>query len=807
MGKRKPQHKMARLARREQRAGDRLPYARHVDDATVALRDGGFMQVIHLQGFAFETADTEELNHRQAVRDTMLRAINNQQFTLYHHIIRRPVEAQLDGSFPDPVSKGINRQWTEALASKQLFVNELFLTVLYRPRAGKRGLVAKFSSGGAKADAAARAQAVRALNGVREGMMASLRPYGARLLEVYDGAGGPCSEVLEFLSLLYNGELHPVQSPKEDCGQYIPYKRVSFGRDALELRGADAQSTKLGAILSIKDYPAVTTPGLIDNLLRLPCELVVTESFRFVDRQNAQEKIDLALRRLRAADDDTVTLKRGLQAAKDDAASGGAGFGEHHMTVTAYGANPRALDDAAAQAQAALADIGAVAVREDLNLEPAYWAQFPGNEDFIARRAMISSTNFAGFCSLHGFPIGNAEGGHWGAPVTVFETTAGTPYYFNFHEGDLGNFVVIGPSGTGKTVILNFLMAQTRKLGARTIFFDKDRGAEIFLRSIGGHYDVLREGEPTGLNPLALSDTPSNRAFLRAWVARLVATPGVELSAEERGVIVNAVDSNFDQESEWRRLRYFVELLGGSSRVAAGGLAARMARWHGSGEYAWLFDNPVDKLRISAPVVGFDMTDLLDAPDLRGPAMMYLFHRIGQRLDGSRTAIVIDEGWKALDDDVFSRRLKDWLKTIRKRNGIVGFVTQSARDALDSSISATITEQTACQFFLPNPRAQTAEYRDGFGLSSHEFDIIKSLPEHSRCVLIKKGNHSVVARLDLSDMPGVLKILSGRESSTRELDALRRKVGDDPRAWLPFFLGGAAEDFGVSLNKAREAAE
>lgn len=805
MGKSVSKHKGSRLARREQKAGERLPYARHLDGATLLTRDGAVMQTLHLKGLSFETADTEELNHRQTVRDTMLRAINNRQFTLYHHIVRRRVEASLDGDFTDPVSAGIDRLWRERMGSRRLFVNELFMTILFRPTAGKRGLMSRVAQGGRKDGDAHLALAVKALTGAREGVMASLGAYGPRLLECYDGAGGRCSELLEFLSLLYNGELQPVLVPSEDCGHYIPYKRTSFGVDALEQRGA--KGVQLAAILSAKDYPTVTTPGVIDNLLRIPCELVVSESFRFVDRQAAQERIDLALRRLRAADDDTVTLRRGLQSAKDDAASGAAGFGEHHLTVMARAENLEALDGAVAQAHAALADVGAISVREDLNLEPAFWAQFPGNESYIARRAMISTGNFAGLCSLHGFPIGAPDGNHWGAPITVLETTASTPYFFDFHEGDLGNFVVIGPSGTGKTVILNFLLAQARKLGTRTIFFDKDRGAEIFLRAIGGHYDIFREGEPTGLNPLALADTPANRAFLRAFIARLVSAPGLDLAPDERTVIADAVDSNFEQEPAFRRLRYFVELLGGARRASAGGLAARMARWHSAGEYAWLFDNARDQLHIDAEVTGFDMTDLLDAPDLRGPAMMYLFHRIGQRLDGTRTAIVIDEGWKALDDEVFSRRLKDWLKTIRKRNGIVGFVTQSARDALDSQIAATITEQTAAQLFLPNPRAQAVEYRGGFGLSSHEFDIVKSLPEHSRCVLIRKGGHSVVARLDLSGLPGVLKILSGRETSIRELDRLRREAGDDPKMWLPQFLGDAAGEFGLSCAPFREAAE
>lgn len=168
--------------------------------------------------------------------------------------------------------------------------------------------------------------------------------------------------------------------------------------------------------------------------------------------------------------------------------------------------------------------------------------------------------------------------------------------------------------------------------------------------------------------------------------------------------------------------------------------------------------------------------------------MMYLFHRVEERLDGSPAIIVVDEGWKALDDDIFVRRIKDWEKTIRKRNGIVGFATQSAQDALQSKIASAIIEQAATQIFMANPKAQAADYVDGFGLTAHEFELIRSLPDTARCLLIKHGNESVVARLNLTGEPEMLTILSGRERTVRLLDEIRAEVGDDPEAWLPRLL-------------------
>ena len=782
--------------RREQAAGGRLPYARHVDDATIETRDGRLLQVLHLAGYPFETADTDELNYRKQVRETMLRGVASSRFALYHHVIRREVSPRLEGDFDDGFSRSLDAAWRERLGARRLYVNELFVTLVRRPLQGRVGVIQHAlqglrGAGDRQEAAAAFARDLGALNTARESLLAALAPYGARLLSVYDGPQDLCSEPLEFLSLLYNGEVRPVRLPQADLGLYLPYRRVSFGADTLELASAGRLARSFAAMVSAKDYPSHTTPGMLDDLLRLPFEMVLTESFGFVDRQATLDRMNLALRRMRAADDEALSLQRDLHAAKDDVAAGRAAFGEHHLTVMVRAASPALLNEAAADVQSAFTELGVIAVREDVNLEPAFWAQFPGNFKDIARRALISSGNYASLASYHNFPVGVPDDNHWGPAITVLETTSAGPYYFNFHRGDLGNFTVIGPSGSGKTVVLGFLISQARKLAPRTIYFDKDRGAEIFLRAIGGRYDVLRPGTPTALNPLLLADEPANRRFLADWTAKLIGAGGAVLDVEDMAAIAEAVDANFAQPPHYRRLRHFAELFRGGRRPSSTDLAARLAPWHGAGDYAWLFDNEADSLDLDERTIGFDLTQILDDPAARTPAMMYLFHRVEQRLDGTPSIIVVDEGWKALDDEVFVQRIKDWEKTIRKRNGIVGFCTQSAQDALASRISSAIIEQAATQIFMINPKAQEADYCGGFGLTSHEFELVRTLPDSTHCFLVKHAADSVVARLDLSGMPEILKVLSGRESSVRELDELRRRHGDAPADWLPHLLRSA----------------
>ncbi len=773
-----------KIVAREQWAGKHLPYARHVDDFTIETQDGLIMQFLQLRGLMFETADTDEINYRKRLREAVLQAVGSSRFAVYHHVGRREVDVQLSAEFPDAFSAKLDASWRRRLGTRRLFVNELFLTLVRRPLEGRLGALDRIRRffGESRSDMIATSgYELQQLNQARDALMAALSSYDPRLLSVYPTDHGPCSEPLEFLSYLFNGEMRPIGLPAQALGQYLPYRRVSFGQDAIELGCAGASPRSFLGLVSIKDYPGQTGPGMFDDLLRLPYELTVSQSFGFVERQAALSKMNLALRRMRSAEDEAISLRSELSDAKDEVAAGRAGFGEHHMTIGVRGNSPEVVDEGVAEVQAALADLGILSVREDIAIEPAFWAQFPGNFKYIARRGLISTANFASLASFHNFSLGRSSDNHWGEAVTLLETTAAGPYFFNFHQGDLGNFTIIGPSGSGKTVILNFLLAQARKFRPRIIFFDKDRGSELFIRAIGGRYDVLRPGTGAGLNPLQLPASASNSQFLVTWLSLLAG--GAD--GEELASIKDAVEANFDQPIEHRRLRYLVELFRGTRRPQGDDLWSRLRPWWGDGERAWLFDNMHDLIDVRAESIGFDMTQILDDPVSRTPAMMYLFHRVEERLDGTPAIIVVDEGWKALDDEAFVAKIKDWEKTIRKRNGIVGFATQSAQDALESKIASAVIEQSATQIFLANPKARADDYMRGFGLSDHEYELIRTLPDNAHCFLIKHGTDSVVARLDLTGEKEILTILSGRERTVRLLDEIRGVAGDNPADWLP----------------------
>ena len=166
----------AAAVRREKPAGTHLPYARHVDDTTLETRDGLLMQTIHLGGLLFETADSDELNYRAELRDAMLRAIGSSRFAIHHHVIRRRADAALEGQFADEFSRRLDERWRDRLGDKQMYVNELFVTILRRPLRGRIGWAERlrglFARSAEPRDVSFAAD-LRALNAARDALVAA----------------------------------------------------------------------------------------------------------------------------------------------------------------------------------------------------------------------------------------------------------------------------------------------------------------------------------------------------------------------------------------------------------------------------------------------------------------------------------------------------------------------------------------------------------------------------------------------------------------------------------------------------------
>jgi type IV secretion system protein VirB4 len=573
--------------------------------------------------------------------------------------------------------------------------------------------------------------------------------------------------------------------PRGPLGAALATTRVCFGAEVVEYRAATG--TRVGAMLGIKEYPTPSITGMLDRLLSAPFAFVLTQSFVFLSKASGQALLTRQINRMANAGDFAVSQAEELGVALDALTSNEFVMGDHHFTLQVLAAPDgvpegrpqeerlRTLNDCVARARAILADTGMTVAREDLALEAAFWAQLPGNFQLRPRKAPITSRNFAAMASFHNFPSGRATGNHWGEALTLFPTRAHSAYYFSLHASDpldgdsrrdAGHTFICGPTGSGKTVLIGFLVAMLARQGATQVIIDKDRGLERLVDALGGEYLTLRNGLATGFNPLQLPAGPGHMEFLRDWLQLLARAPGARpLSVREQRDLDQALRGALSLAPETRRLSRLLEFLDPTDPE---GLHARLGRWCGAGEgaYAWVFDNPEDSVvrRLDGQsTIGFDVTEFLDNDTVRAPVTMYLFHLVRQLLDGRRLVCWMDEFWRLLQDPAFECFAKDGPKTWRKLNGVMCLATQSASDVLESPISRTVIEQTPTKIFFPNADAAPEEYTTGLGLSHRELALIKEeLEPGARAFLVKQGHQSVVCRLDLHGFESELDVLSAR---------------------------------------------
>ena len=802
---------------REHSMAERIPYSAHVAESVVKTVFGDYLQVFRLAGVSFESADDVQLNVWHERLNSLWRNLANPGVALWTHVIRRRQRTGLHLSCSGEFAETLANRYYDRLANETLMIDEVYLSVVYRPTAGVAAnafsrVISRTQRQGSRVELA---DTLEACTQLAQTLQAALARYEPLILRTYRSGNLWCSSILEFLGVLLNGEWQQIPVPRGPLAEGLATSRLMFGNEAIEYR--TPTETRVGALLGIKEYPTPSAVGMFDRLLSAAFPFVLTQSFAFLSKSASQALLQRQFHRMGNAGDFAISQAQELKKALDALTSNEFVMGDHHFSLQILAdADDRPAPDRdarrlalltehVAQARSLLAETGMTVAREDLAMEAAFWAQLPGNFPMRVRKAPITSRNFAAMAPFHNYPAGRAKGNHWGDALTLFATSARSPYYFSLHASDpsdpdggarkdTGHTFLCGPTGSGKTVLIGFLVTMLERQGVTQVIVDKDRGLEILVRALGGEYLPLENGVPTGFNPLQLPPTPGHIEFLKVWLRALAKRPGdFPLTVREQADLDHALRGTLALECGARRLSRLVEFLDATDRE---GIHARLGRWCEStrGEYSWVFDNTHDSVatRLSGhSIVGFDVTEFLGHELTRAPVTLYLFHLIRQRLDGRRLVCWMDEFWRLLADPAFAGFAKDGPKTWRKLNGVMCFATQSASDVLESPISRTIVEQTPTKIFFPNSDAVAADYIEGFGLTEREFRLIREqLEPGSRMFLVKQGHHSVLCRLDLKGFDGELAVISGRAASVERARRLIAEVGPRPAAWLPLFQQG-----------------
>lgn len=786
---------LAEYRKKPQTLADFLPWAALVAPGIVLNKDGSFQRTATFRGPDLDSATAAELVAASAQLNTALRRLGS-GWAVFAEAQRIPARSYPLSTFPDPVSELVDAERRAQFEEEgSHFESRFFLTFAWMP----------------PADETARAEGWL-YEGKDEGTtrdgreaLAGFADMTGRVLDLVEAFMPEARWLSDEETLTY---LHSTVSTRRQILR-VPETPAYLDAILVDEPLVGGLEPKLGdehlRTLTIKGFPSATFPGILDDLNRLAFPYRWSTRAICLDKSDASRLLTrvrrqwFAKRKSVAAilkevmtneastlmDSDAANKAADADEALQELGADIAGWAYVTATDTVFDEDPRQADDKLRLIEKVLQGRDFTVMRESVNAVEAWLSSLPGHVYANVRQPPVSTLNLAHMLPLSAVWAGPERNEHLDGPPLFFARTQGsTPFRFSTHVGDVGHTLIVGPTGAGKSVLLALMSLQFRRYaGAQVFAFDFGGSIRSATLGMDGNWHdvggLLSEDEPVALQPLALIDDATERAWATQWVANILAREGVTIDPEAKDHLWSALTSLASAPKPERTLTGLSVLLQSQA------LKRALEPYTLAGPWGRLLDADQERL-CDVDVQAFETEGLIGTA--AAPAVLsYLFHRIGRRLDGRPTLIIVDEGWLALDDPGFGAQLKEWLKTLRKKNASVVFATQSLSDIDGSAIAPAIIESCPTRIFLPNERAiepQITAIYQRFGLNDRQIEILaRAVPKRDYYCQSRRGNR--LFELGLSEV-ALAFTASSSQADQAAITRIIAEHGQDgfARAWL-----------------------
>jgi type IV secretion/conjugal transfer VirB4 family ATPase len=712
---------------------------------------------------------------------------------LHVDAVRRSAEvysARGQSHFPDPITAAIDEERREYFEQRgALYESRFVLCVSYLPPAGavKKLSEVIYDDDAPKGDAAAAAgktlelfeREIRALEN-RFSASFRLRRLRGRTEVEEDGSAVVYDELLQHLHYCVTGIDQPIRMPN------VPlYLDAVIGGQELWGGVTPRIGRNYLQVVAIEGFPAESYSGILTDLGEHAFDYRWNTRYIFLDSWEALSHIERFRRKWKQQvipflaqlfnfktdniNEDAALMVQDAGAAKVGISGGTVSAGYYTANIIFFGEDREQVEAAGRAAEKAINHRGFTARIESINTMDAWLGSLPGHGVENVRRPLINTMNLADL-----LPVSSIWTGEDKAPCPFYPpgtpalahcvTTGATPFRLNLHVRDVGNAIMFGPIGMGKSTHLGFIAAQLHRYPGMTLFcFDKGMSMYTLCKATGGtHYNVGGDGDTLAFCPLQYLDTRGDRAWAKEWLSQICELNGLQVSPGQVNEIGRALES--------MSANGHVTMTDFVSTVQDESIREVMCEYTIEGSMGQLFDAARDNLALAKFSV-FEIEELMNmAPKYGLPLLLYLFRRIERALHGQPAAILLDEAWLMLGHDVFRHKIRDWLKIMRKANCLVLMATQSLSDAANSGILDVIKEATASKIFLPNPNARqedaAAIYR-AFGLNDRQIEIIAdAVPKRQYYYVSERGRRLyelalgplALALVGVSDKDSVLEV-------------------------------------------------
>ncbi|NSY94335.1 conjugal transfer protein TrbE [Agrobacterium tumefaciens] len=787
---------LAEYRRSSTRLADFLPWAALVAPGVVLNKDGSFQRSARFRGPDLDSAVQAELVAVAGRLNSAFRRLGS-GWAIFVEAQRHAVGAYPASRFPDAASAMVDAERKADFEEDAVhYESSYFLTFTFLPPADDAARAESWLYGG-KAERGV--DAWEALRGFVD--------RTDRILQLVEAFMPECAwlddvETLTYLHSTVSTKRYRVRVPETPMylDALVADQPLTGG---LEPRLAEAHLR----ILTIVGFPTATTPGILDDLNRLAFPYRWSTRAILLDKTDAtklltkirrqwfskRKSIVAILKEVMTneasalVDTDAANKAADADLALQELGADYAGQAYVTATIAVWDNDPRVAAEKLRLVEKVIQGRDFTAMPETINAADAWLGSLPGHVYANVRQPPISTLNLAHMIPLSAVWAGPERDEHFGAPPLLYGKTEGsTPFRFSIHVGDVGHTLVVGPTGAGKSVLLALMALQFRRYSQAQVFaFDFGGSIRAAAIAMGGDWHDLGGGLTEGsadsvaLQPLSRIDEAAERAWAADWIVAILMRESIQVTPEVKELIWTALSSLASAPIGERTLTGLAVLLQSND------LKQALRPYCVGGPYGRLLDAESEHLGV-ATVQAFETEGLIGTA--AAPAVLaYLFHRIEDRLNGEPTLIIVDEGWLALDDEGFAGQLREWLKTLRKKNASVVFATQSLSDIDGSAIAPAIIESCQTRLLLPNERAIepqiTAIYRR-FGLNDRQIEILaRAMPKRDYYCQSRRGNR--LFELGLADVALALCAASSKTDQA----AIDRIVTEHGRegflaAWL-----------------------
>ena len=792
---------------------DYIPWAALVAEGVILNKDGSFQRTAQFRGPDLDSAVPSELMAVSARLNNTLRRLGS-GWAVFFEAQRNPALNYPNSHFPDLASRLVDYERRAQFEEEGVhYESSYYLTLLFLPPAEETTRTENFLFDGVDHSSCINGQEI----------LGSFIDQCDRLLQLLDGFMRECAWLNSEQTLTY---LHSTISTKRH--------RVRVPETPMYLDGLLTDQPLTGGlspvlgnqhlrILTITGFPSITTSGILDELNQLAFPYRWSTRAIMLDKQDATKLLTKIRRHWFAKRKSVVAILKEVmtneastlidadaenKAMDADAALqelGADNIGQAYVTATVcvWDENPKNAVEKLRLVEKVIQGRDFTCMAESINAVDAWLGSLPGHAYANVRQPPISTINIAHMIPLSAVWAGSLYDEHFNQPPLFFGRTEGsTPFRFSLHVGDVGHTLVIGPTGAGKSVLLALMAMQFRRYSASQIFaFDfggSIRAATLAMdgewRDLGG---ALTDNaiDSVALQPLAHIDGLREKSWAADWIAGILTREKIVLKPEDKEQIWSALSSLASAPIQERTLTGLSALL--QSKHLKNALKAYCI----NGAYGRLLDAEAERLG-ETDVLAFETEGLIKSK--AAPAVLsYLFHQVEKRLTWRPTLIIIDEGWLALDDEGFAEQLREWLKTLRKKNASVIFATQSLSDIENSPIASAIIESCPTRLFLANERALepqiTRLYRQ-FGLNERQIEIIaRATPKRDYYCQSRRGNRLFDLRLGEIALAFVAASSKADQAAIAQIYAEQGRLSFVP-AWLKHRGCGWAVDILPTLK-------